>query len=153
MVNTIQGPKKPKIQETQETNLQANVVNTQVETDRQAVDGVSKEANLKINSIVSNATPDSSIQTPESEAQTETTNNQTQESMGSQVSNRLMNAVAAIPQRVEDGTATWVERSLQNLSDNCEKQGIEIENMTFLNKTKFIGLMALFIMQNRYRLR
>ena len=153
MVNTIQGPKKPKIQETQETSLQANLVNSQLEGEKQAVDGVSKEANLKINSIVSNATPDSSIQTPNSEAQTEEPNNQIQESMGSQVNNRLMNAVAAIPQRVEDGTATWVERSLQNIADNCEKQGIEIENMTFLNKTKFIGLMALFIIQNRYRLR
>ena len=150
MVNTMQGPKKP---ETQETNLQANLVNSQVETDKQAVDGVSKEANLKINSIVSTETPDTSIQTPESEAQTETPNNQTQESTGSQFNNRLINAVAAIPQRIEDGTASWVERSLQNLSDNCEKQGIEIENMTFLNKTKFIGLLALFIMQNRYRLR
>ena len=146
MVNKMQGPTKPETQETKETNIQANLVNTEVEDEKQAVEEGSKKTNEEILSVVSTeTTPDANIQTPESEAQTETPETQTYR--------LLTHLLAAIPKRVEDGTATWVERSLQNLSDNCEKQGIEIENMTFLNKTKFFGLMALFIMQNRYRLR
>jgi len=148
----MQGPKNPKIQETQEVTLQANLVSTQEGVERQAVEESSKETNAQILSVVSTERTEG-LQTTENESQTETPNNQTQESIGGQFNNRLINAVAAIPQKVEDGTASWVERSLQNLSDNCEKQGIEIENMTFLNKTKFIGLLALFIIQNRYRLR
>jgi len=109
--------------------------------------------NILLSSTPDIAVKDSEETTSETQEEQKKLTTQTHQTTNSQFERRMTNLLLAIPQKVEDGTATWVERSMQKFSDKMEEKETELKDMTFLDKTKFVGLMLLFIMQNRYRLR
>lgn len=141
--------KTPEIQKKKglETSIEVNTP--------QEIESISKEANTNIllSSTPDVAVKDSEQTTSETQEEQKKITTQTHQTTELQFERRMTNLLLAIPQKVEDGTATWVDRSIQKFSDKMEKKESELQDMTFLDKTKFVVLMLLFIMQNRYRLR
>lgn len=141
--------KTPEIQKKKglETSIEVNTP--------QEIESISKEANTNIllSSTPDVAVKDSEQTTSETQEEQKKITTQTHQTTELQFERRMTNLLLAIPQKVEDGTATWVDRSIQKFSDKMEEKESELQDMTFLDKTKFVVLMLLFIMQNRYRLR